>query len=188
VDLARFLGEAPLITFGIPYSGRAWHIRAVFPAPFLTGAGNGCDHAGIAWDQGPKATSSAVARSGFCHSWIDHRTGRSRRMCFGAMQTWPVTLVALAGQPYERSFFMSSLAIFFVRFCQWIRRQRSVSSSPGHLSYVLRNLSEGAKARSQGTSQHCSINPGSCADLVVPGRGVTLLVGQGATTGAGGSG
>lgn len=132
--------KAPLITFciGVLGAGLTYWLR--FPAPFLTGPAMAVTLAGLIGVK-TAAPPQRLRDAVFVILGLTIGQGVTPEV-FDAIRTWPVTLAALAA---------SLFAIIFVTRAALMRLwgmdplTAFLSSSPGHLSYVL-GLSEGVKA------------------------------------------
>ncbi|MCC0036777.1 MAG: AbrB family transcriptional regulator [Hoeflea sp.] len=132
--------RAALITFGIAAFGAALTFALSFPAPFLTGPAIAVTLAGLAGIRTtapPRRARDAV----FIILGLTIGQGVTPDV-LEAMRTWPVTLAALAGSLFAIIWLTPAL---LVRFWSMDATTAFLSSSPGHLSYVL-GLSEGVKA------------------------------------------
>jgi uncharacterized protein len=132
--------RAALITFGIAVLGAALTFALSFPAPFLTGPAIAVTLAGLAGIRTaapPRRARDAV----FIILGLTIGQGVTPDV-LEAMRTWPVTLAALAGSLFAIIWLTPAL---LVRFWSMDATTAFLSSSPGHLSYVL-GLSEGVKA------------------------------------------
>lgn len=132
--------RAALITFGIAAVGAALTFALSFPAPFLTGPAIAVTLAGLAGIRTaapPRRARDAV----FIILGLTIGQGVTPDV-LEAMRTWPVTLAALAGSLFAIIWLTPAL---LVRFWSMDATTAFLSSSPGHLSYVL-GLSEGVKA------------------------------------------
>ncbi|MBC7283324.1 AbrB family transcriptional regulator [Hoeflea sp.] len=130
----------PLRTFGLGVLGAGVTYALGFPAPFLTGPAIVVTLAGLAGLRTaalPQRARNAV----FVILGLTIGQGVTPEV-FGAMRTWPVTLAALAASLFA-IIFVTRAAL--VRFWSMDRTTAFLSSSPGHLSYVL-GLTEGVKA------------------------------------------
>lgn len=132
--------QAPLITFGIAVLGAALTYTLSFPAPFLTGPAIAVTLAGLAGVR-TEALSPRLRDVVFVILGLTIGQGVTPEV-FGAMRTWPVTLAALACSLFAIIFLTRRVLI---RFWSMDPATAFLSSSPGHLSYVL-GLSEGVKA------------------------------------------
>lgn len=129
-----------LITFGIAALGAALTFALSFPAPFLTGPAIAVTLAGLAGIRiaaPPRRARDAV----FIILGLTIGQGVTPDV-LEAMRTWPVTLAALAASLFAIIWLTPAL---LVRFWSMDPTTAFLSSSPGHLSYVL-GLSEGVKA------------------------------------------
>jgi len=138
--MATVSWRAPLITFGISVLGAGLALALSFPAPFLTGPAMAVTLAGIAGIK-TEALPPRLREVVFVILGLTIGQGVTPDV-LGAMQTWPVTLAALAGSLMAIIFIIPAI---LVRFWSMDQATAFLSSSPGHLSYVL-GLSEGAKA------------------------------------------
>lgn len=132
--------RAPLITFGIAAAGAGLTFALSFPAPFLTGPAIAVTLAGLAGIRTagpPRRVRDAV----FVILGLTIGQGVTPDV-FEAILAWPVTLAALAGSLFAIIWLTPAL---LVRFWSMDATTAFLSSSPGHLSYVL-GLSEGVKA------------------------------------------
>lgn len=132
--------RAALITFGIAALGAVLTFALSFPAPFLTGPAIAVTLAGLAGIRTaapPRRARDAV----FIILGLTIGQGVTPDV-LEAMRTWPVTLAALAGSLFAIIWLTPAL---LVRFWSMDATTAFLSSSPGHLSYVL-GLSEGVKA------------------------------------------
>lgn len=132
--------QAPSITLGIAAIGAAITYVLAFPAPFLTGPAMAVTLAGLAGvktEEVPPRLRDAV----FVILGLTIGQGVTPEV-LGAMQTWPFTLAALAGSLFAIVLLTPSI---LARFWKMDAATAFLSSSPGHLSYVL-GLSEGVKA------------------------------------------
>lgn len=132
--------QSPLITFGIAVLGAGVTFSLSFPVPFLTGPAMAVTLAGMAGIK-TEALSPRLRDVVFVILGLTIGQGVTPEV-FGAMQTWPVTLAALAGSLFAIVFLTPAI---LVRFWSMDAATAFLSSSPGHLSYVL-GLSEGVKA------------------------------------------
>ena len=138
--MAMNMWRAALITFGIAVLGAALTFALSFPAPFLTGPAIAVTLAGLAGIRTaapPRRARDAV----FIILGLTIGQGVTPDV-LEAMRTWPVTLAALAGSLFAIIWLTPAL---LVRFWSMDATTAFLSSSPGHLSYVL-GLSEGVKA------------------------------------------
>lgn len=132
--------QSPLITLGIAALGAAVTYALSFPAPFLTGPAIAVTLAGLAGVR-TKALPQRLRDVVFVILGLTIGQGVTPDV-FGAMRTWPVTLVALGVSLFAIIFFTRAA---LMRFWSMDAATAFLSSSPGHLSYVL-GLSEGVKA------------------------------------------
>jgi membrane AbrB-like protein len=130
----------PLLTFGIAAVGAGLTYAVSFPAPFLTGPAIAVTLAGLA---GIRTAAPPQGARDVVFIILGLTIGQGvTPEVLDAMRTWPVTLTALAA---------SILAIILltraalVRYWSMDPTTAFLSSSPGHLSYVL-GLTEGVKA------------------------------------------
>lgn len=132
--------QAPLLTFGIAVLGAGLTYALSFPAPFLTGPAIAVTLAGLIGIRtaGPPSRLRDVV---FVILGLTIGQGVTPEV-FGAMRTWPVTLAALAASLFA-IIYLTRAALML--FWSMDRTTAFLSSSPGHLSYVL-GLSEGVKA------------------------------------------
>lgn len=132
--------KTPLITFCIGVLGAGLTYATGFPAPFLTGPAIAVTLVGLAG-----LRTAALPRRGrdavFVILGLTIGQGVTPEV-FDAMRAWPVTLAALAASLFA-IIFLTRAAL--VRFWGMDPLTAFLSSSPGHLSYVL-GLSEGVKA------------------------------------------
>ncbi|KGF69877.1 hypothetical protein LL06_08645 [Hoeflea sp. BAL378] len=138
--MAKGSWQAPVITFCIGVLGAALTYAAGFPAPFLTGPAIAVTLVGLAGVRTaalPQRARDAV----FVILGLSIGQGVTPEV-FGAMRTWPVTLAALAASLFAIVFVTRAV---LMRFWAMDPLTAFLSSSPGHLSYVL-GLSEGVKA------------------------------------------
>ncbi|MBU2486168.1 MAG: AbrB family transcriptional regulator [Alphaproteobacteria bacterium] len=138
--MAMNMWRAALITFGIAALGAVLTFALSFPAPFLTGPAIAVTLAGLAGIRTagpPRRARDAV----FIILGLTIGQGVTPDV-LEAMRTWPVTLAALAGSLFAIIWLTPAL---LVRFWSMDATTAFLSSSPGHLSYVL-GLSEGVKA------------------------------------------
>ena len=136
----------PLITFGIAILGAGVTFLLHFPAPFLTGPAMAVTLAGLAGIRTaalPQRGRDAV----FVILGLTIGQGVTPEV-FDAMRTWPVTLVSLGASLFAIIFVTRAV---LVRFWSMDQTTAFLSSSPGHLSYVL-GLTEGVKADLQTVS------------------------------------
>ncbi|WP_417436326.1 AbrB family transcriptional regulator [Hoeflea sp.] len=132
--------RGPLITFAIAALGAVLTFALSFPAPFLTGPAIAVTLAGLAGVKTaapPQRARDAV----FIILGLTIGQGVTPEV-FEAMRTWPVTLAALAASLFAIIWITPAI---LVRFWSMDATTAFLSSSPGHLSYVL-GLSEGVKA------------------------------------------
>ena len=132
--------QPPLLTFGLGVLGAGVTYALGFPAPFLTGPAIAVTLAGLAGFRTaalPQRARDAV----FVILGLTIGQGVTPEV-FDAMRAWPVTLVALAASLFA-IIFVTRAAL--VRFWSMDRTTAFLSSSPGHLSYVL-GLTEGVRA------------------------------------------
>ena len=132
--------RASLITFGIAALGAALTFVLSFPAPFLTGPAIAVTLAGLAGIR-TAAPPRRVRDAVFVILGLTIGQGVTPDV-FEAMRAWPVTLAALAGSLFA---IIWLTPVLLVRFWSMDATTAFLSSSPGHLSYVL-GLSEGVKA------------------------------------------
>jgi len=132
--------QVPLLTFGIAVAGAGMTYALAFPAPFLTGPAMAVTLAGLLGVRtaGPPARVRDMV---FVILGLTIGQGVTPEV-FGAMRTWPITLAALAASLFAIIFVTREM---LVRFWSMDPATAFLSSSPGHLSYVL-GLSEGVKA------------------------------------------
>lgn len=132
--------QAPLLTYGIAAAGAGITYVLAFPAPFLTGPAIAVTLAGLIGIRtaGPPARLRDMV---FVILGLTIGQGVTPDV-FGAMRTWPVTLAALGASLFAIIFVTRAV---LVRFWSMDPATAFLSSSPGHLSYVL-GLSEGVKA------------------------------------------
>ena len=132
--------KTPLITFCIGVLGAGLTYATGFPAPFLTGPAIAVTLVGLA---GVK--TAALPQRGrdavFVILGLTIGQGVTPEV-FDAMRAWPVTLAALAASLFA-IIFLTRAAL--ARFWGMAPLPAFLSSSPGHLSYVL-GLTEGVKA------------------------------------------
>ncbi|MDP2118787.1 MAG: AbrB family transcriptional regulator [Hoeflea sp.] len=132
--------QIPLLTFGIAILGAGATYALGFPAPFLTGPAMAVTLAGLVGLRTaapPQRARDAV----FVILGLTIGQGVTPDV-FDAMRAWPVTLAALAASLFA-IIFLTRAAL--MRFWAMDPLTAFLSSSPGHLSYVL-GLSEGVKA------------------------------------------
>lgn len=132
--------QIPLITFGIAALGAAVTYGLGFPAPFLTGPAMAVTLAGLAGLRTaalPQRARDAV----FVILGLTIGQGVTPEV-LDAVRAWPVTLAALGASLFA-IIFVTRAAL--VRFWSMDATTAFLSSSPGHLSYVL-GLTEGVKA------------------------------------------
>ncbi|MCY0096300.1 AbrB family transcriptional regulator [Hoeflea ulvae] len=132
--------QSPLLTFGIGLLGAAVTYALSFPAPFLTGPAIAVTLAGLAGIR-TKALPQRLRDVVFVILGLTIGQGVTPEV-FGAMRVWPVTLAALGASLFAIIFFTRAA---LMRFWSMDAATAFLSSSPGHLSYVL-GLSEGVKA------------------------------------------
>jgi len=132
--------QAPSITLGIAAIGATITFALAFPAPFLTGPAMAVTLAGLAGVR-TEALPLRLRDAVFVILGLTIGQGVTPEV-LGAMQAWPITLAALAGSLFAIIFLTPSI---LVRFWSMDAATAFLSSSPGHLSYVL-GLSEGVKA------------------------------------------
>ena len=132
--------QVPLITFGISIAGAAITYALSFPAPFLTGPAVAVTLAGLAGMR-----TAALPQQGrdavFVLLGLTIGQGVTPDV-LDAMRAWPVTLASLAASLFA-IILLTRAAL--VRYWSMDQATAFLSSSPGHLSYVL-GLSEGVKA------------------------------------------
>ncbi|OCW59220.1 AbrB family transcriptional regulator [Hoeflea olei] len=138
--MAKGPWQTALVTYGIAACGAGVTYLLGFPAPFLTGPAIAVTVAGLAGMR-----TAALPHKGrnavFVLLGLTIGQGVTPEV-FDAMRAWPVTLAALAA---------SLFAIIFVTRAALVRLWSMdpvtafLSSSPGHLSYVL-GLTEGVSA------------------------------------------
>lgn len=129
-----------LITFGIALFGAGLTYALSFPAPFLTGPAMAVTLAGLA---GIKTTALPPRLRDLVFVILGLTIGQGvTPEVFGAMRAWPVTLMSLAASLFA-IIFLTRAAL--VRYWSMDKATAFLSSSPGHLSYVL-GLTEGVKA------------------------------------------
>ena len=132
--------KVPSITFGIAAIGAAITFALKFPAPFLTGPAMAVTLAGLA---GVKTGALPQQLRDVVFVILGLTIGQGvTPEVFGAMRAWPVTLAALAASLF--AIILITRAIL-VRYWSMDQTTAFLSSSPGHLSYVL-GLTEGVKA------------------------------------------
>lgn len=132
--------QAQLITLGIAVIGAAITFMLAFPAPFLTGPAMAVTLAGLAGVK-TQALPQKLRDAVFVVLGLTIGQGVTPEV-LGAMQAWPVTLAALAGSLFAIILLTPPV---LSRFWSMDSVTAFLSSSPGHLSYVL-GLSEGVKA------------------------------------------
>ncbi|MGJ8571184.1 MAG: AbrB family transcriptional regulator [Hoeflea sp.] len=138
--MATVSWRAPLITFGISILGAGLTFALSFPAPFLTGPAMAVTLAGLA---GVKTEALPLRLRDIVFVILGLSIGQGVTPdVLGAVQTWPVTLAALAGSLIAIIYILPAI---LVRFWSMDAVTAFLASSPGHLSYVL-GLSEGVKA------------------------------------------
>lgn len=132
--------QAPVLTIAVAVLGAVLFAALSFPAPYLTGPATMITLAGLA---GMKIQSPPLLMRHAVFVILGLTIGQGvTPEVLDAMRTWPVTLTALAA---------SILAIILltraalVRYWSMDPTTAFLSSSPGHLSYVL-GLTEGVKA------------------------------------------
>ena len=138
--MARGSWQTPSITLGIAAIGAAITFALGFPAPFLTGPAMAVTLAGLAGVR-TQALPPQLRDAVFVILGLSVGQGVTPEV-FGAMRAWPVTLAALTGSLF--AIILITRAIL-VRYWSMDSITAFLSSSPGHLSYVL-GLSEGVKA------------------------------------------
>lgn len=132
--------QAPLLTFLIAAAGAGLTYMLAFPAPFLTGPAMAVTLAGLL---GVRTAAPPARLRDVVFVILGLTIGQGvTPEVFGAMRTWPFTLAALAASLFAIIFVTRAV---LVRFWSMDRATAFLSSSPGHLSYVL-GLSEGVKA------------------------------------------
>lgn len=132
--------QAPMVTFGIGVLGAGVTYALGFPAPFLTGPAMAVTLAGLA-GLNTAALPQRWRDVVFVILGLTIGQGVTPEV-FDAMRAWPVTLAALAASLFA-IIFVTRAAL--VRFWSMDRTTAFLSSSPGHLSYVL-GLTEGVNA------------------------------------------
>ena len=138
--MATVSWQSPLITFGIAVLGAGLTFALSFPAPFLTGPAIAVTLAGLAGIR-TEALPPRLRDVVFVILGLTIGQGVTPEV-FAAMRTWPVTLASLATSLFA-IIFLTRAAL--VRFWSMDPATAFLSSSPGHLSYVL-GLTEGVKA------------------------------------------
>lgn len=132
--------QRPLKTFGIAAIGAGMTFALSFPAPFLTGPAIAVTLAGLVGIK-TEALPPRLRDVVFVILGLTIGQGVTPDV-LGAIQTWPVTLAALAGSLIAIILIIPAI---LVRFWSMDAVTAFLASSPGHLSYVL-GLSEGVKA------------------------------------------
>lgn len=132
--------QAQLITLGIAAVGAAITFTLAFPAPFLTGPAMAVTLAGLAGVR-TQALPQRLRDAVFVILGLTIGQGVTPEV-LGAMQAWPLTLAALAGSLFAIILLTPPV---LSRYWSMDSATAFLSSSPGHLSYVL-GLSEGVKA------------------------------------------
>lgn len=132
--------RAPVLTLGVAALGAALTYILSFPAPFLTGPAMAVTIAGLA---GMKMAALPQRLRDLVFVVLGLTIGQGvTPEVMTAMRTWPVTLASLAASVVA-IILLTRAAL--VRFWSMDRATAFLSSSPGHLSYVL-GLTEGVKA------------------------------------------
>ncbi|WP_412049845.1 AbrB family transcriptional regulator [Hoeflea sp. Naph1] len=132
--------QTPFITLVIAAAGAGFTYALSFPAPFLTGPAMAVTLAGLVGIR-TAALPQRLRDLVFVVLGLSIGQGVTPEV-LTAMRSWPLTLVSLAASLFA-TIFLTRAAL--VRFWQMDRATAFLSSSPGHLSYVL-GLTEGVKA------------------------------------------
>jgi membrane AbrB-like protein len=132
--------QASLVTLLIGALGAAVFAAVSFPAPFLTGPATAVTLAGLAGIR-TAALPQRLRDVVFIILGLTIGQGVTPEV-LDAMRAWPVSLLSLAGSLFAIIFLTRAM---LVRFWSMDRTTAFLSSSPGHLSYVL-GLTEGVKA------------------------------------------
>lgn len=132
--------QAPLLTLAIGAVGAAVFVALSFPAPYLTGPATSVTLAGLAGIR-TAALPQHLRDVVFIILGLTIGQGVTPEV-LDAIRAWPITLISLAGSLFAIIFLTRALLI---RYWSMDRLTAFLSSSPGHLSYVL-GLTEGVKA------------------------------------------
>lgn len=132
--------QSPLLTLMIGAAGAVLFAALSFPAPYLTGPAVAVTIAGLLGIR-TSALPQHLRDGVFVILGLTIGQGVTPEV-LGAMRAWPVTLISLAASLFVIIFLTRAL---LVRCWSMDRTTAFLSSSPGHLSYVL-GLTEGVKA------------------------------------------